>query len=544
MRKYILALILGIGIVFQGQSVYAQVEDIDSDNTLATQTIDKNILADEKLMKTITPEQLEEYIAQGADVNVEGKDHVTPLMLAARYNKNPEIIEIILKQDVDVNATDSGDAWSPLMYAACYNSNPEVIKTLLKYNADINAKDDLECSPLMLAVRYNENPEIIEVLLENEADVNVKSENGKTALMYAANRYNDENNKIVELLLRYGANVNAKDNNGRTPLLYALMKKYTKIAKTLINKGASVDAKDTNGVTALHIASGLTPEMFRMVIERSADVDAQMSPDGITPLMFATLVKNPEIVEMLLKHGANTEIKDNNGETALIYAIKQNSEEIIEMLIKSGANVNAKSSTGNSLLYWAIRENGENDTISKKIVETLLDYDAVPNDEELVPILKSDYLDDALKDKIYNVWKEQNITKTKKEKLNNLTDSISMLISTISTLYSNQDSYKNLRAQKVDEYASSPDYKKYDMTIKPADALKKGDNKAFSLKINKLSKDICTYIATIKWWTNDIKFGTPKLGKYQNTPLTIENAKKACECEYNKCSVFIKVNDK
>lgn len=474
MRKYILALILGIGIVFQGQSVYAQVEDVDSDNTLATQTIDKNILADEKLMKTITPEQLEEYIAQGADVNAKDIMGFTALMYA------------VADKDHKLN----------------------IIETLLKNGADVNAKSNDGYTPL-LAAMHGENPETIVLLLERGANFNEIGD--YLTILFAVSAMEEPKPQII---------------------------------KTLIKKGASVDAKDTNGVTALHIASGLTPEMFRIVIERSADVDAQMSPDGITPLMFATLVKNPEIVEMLLKHGANTEIKDNNGETALIYAIKQNSEEIIEMLIKSGANVNAKSSTGNSLLYWAIRENGENDTISKKIVETLLDYDAVPNDEELVPILKSDYLDDALKDKIYNVWKEQNITKTKKEKLNNLTDSISMLISTISTLYSNQDSYKNLSAQKVDEYASSPDYKKYDMTIKPADALKKGDNKAFSLKINKLSKDICTYIATIKWWTNDIKFGTPKLGKYQNTPLTIENAKKACECEYNKCSVFIKVSDK
>ena len=64
MKKYIFAFILVCGAFLCGQAVYAQTDYDISDNTFITETVDKNILADENLMKTITPEQLERYIVQ------------------------------------------------------------------------------------------------------------------------------------------------------------------------------------------------------------------------------------------------------------------------------------------------------------------------------------------------------------------------------------------------------------------------------------------------------------------------------------------------
>ena len=42
-------------------------------------------------------------------------------------------------------------AWTPLMFAARYNSNPEVVALLLQAGADINEKDKDGWTPLMFA---------------------------------------------------------------------------------------------------------------------------------------------------------------------------------------------------------------------------------------------------------------------------------------------------------------------------------------------------------------------------------------------------------
>ena len=93
--------------------------DIASDNTTISHIVSKDILADEKLMKTITPEQLERYISQSADVNVrftrkvkDSQDenkiievkNVTPLMMAALGNTDVKVIELLLKNGVNIEA--------------------------------------------------------------------------------------------------------------------------------------------------------------------------------------------------------------------------------------------------------------------------------------------------------------------------------------------------------------------------------------------------------------------------------------------------------
>ena len=52
----------------------------------------------------------------------------------------PDQIRAAIDKGADVNARDSED-WTPLMDAADYNLDPEVIGTLLKAGADVNAWD-------------------------------------------------------------------------------------------------------------------------------------------------------------------------------------------------------------------------------------------------------------------------------------------------------------------------------------------------------------------------------------------------------------------
>ena len=74
---------------------------------------------------------------------------------------------------------------TPLMAAAGWNPNPEVITVLLAAGADIKARDTYGRTPLMAAARDNRNPEVIIILLKAGGDGKAKSSAGKTAFDYA-----------------------------------------------------------------------------------------------------------------------------------------------------------------------------------------------------------------------------------------------------------------------------------------------------------------------------------------------------------------------
>ena len=92
------------------------------------------------LVRTGTPQSVQAAITNGADVNARDRYNKTPLMEAAEFNTNPEVITTLLAAGADLKALDDCGE-TPLMEAAEYNTNPEMITVLLKAGADVNAKD-------------------------------------------------------------------------------------------------------------------------------------------------------------------------------------------------------------------------------------------------------------------------------------------------------------------------------------------------------------------------------------------------------------------
>jgi ankyrin repeat protein len=127
--------------------------------------------------------EIQEAIKGGADANAKGKDGKTALMWAAMWNRNPEVISLLLKNGADVNAKD--DTGMTALIWEAFRANPKVISLslLLRNGADVNAKDDRGVTALM-AVATRKSPEAISLLLENGADAAITDNEGKKAIDY------------------------------------------------------------------------------------------------------------------------------------------------------------------------------------------------------------------------------------------------------------------------------------------------------------------------------------------------------------------------
>jgi ankyrin repeat protein len=98
--------------------------------------------------------------------------------------------------------------------------------------------------------------------------------------------------------------------------------------------------------------------------------------DGITPLMHAARgdrpdianpapSDHPEVVEFLIKRGADPNAKTDSGFVALFWAARYGHESVAKVLIDHKADVNAKDKDGMSALKWATTNN------QAKVVELL-----------------------------------------------------------------------------------------------------------------------------------------------------------------------------
>jgi ankyrin repeat protein len=141
--------------------------------------------------------------------------------------------------------------------------------------------------------------------------------------------------------------VDAHDDAGRTALMLAARAKRYQNVQTLLGFGADINAVwQCDQQTSLHrtvftwFGGSVAP-----LLELGAAVDTQ-DINGYTPIMHAISSGTKENFTMLLKHTADTEIRNNRGHTALHEASIDGKIDILHMLLQAGADVNAVDYSG------------------------------------------------------------------------------------------------------------------------------------------------------------------------------------------------------
>lgn len=126
------------------------------------------------------------------------------------------------------------------------------------------------------------------------------------------------------------------------------------ICEDFLEAGMDTNSRDSAGTPMLCIAarSG-KKEAIEWLVKNGAEIDAISKDRGYSAVMDAVWKMNPEIVELLIKLGANLNFVSNDGQTALIVATGSSNMQICEMLVKNGADPCVKDHMGMSALDYA-----------------------------------------------------------------------------------------------------------------------------------------------------------------------------------------------
>ena len=251
-------------------------------------------------------------------------DHDVLLLLKASSNGDLEQVRNLLESGYNIDER-SQDGLTPLMMA-CISGQFEVASYLLSLGASLNSRTPIDSqdesaastfgyygifkdedtffgiTPLFLASKTGAS-DIVQLLLQKGADVNSITRGGASAIYIACQMGNSE---VVKLLLDSKADPNLLTDFGWSPLFVAAYKGHLNTVQLLLDAGV-----DENFPGKTTLIKTTIKSIGESTLERV---------EQVTALDIASLAGNYDIVELLLRYGADPTLKDSKVKTAYDYA--------------------------------------------------------------------------------------------------------------------------------------------------------------------------------------------------------------------------------
>ncbi len=342
-------------------------------------------------------------IEKGADVNLQSKDELkAPLHVAVEAKVDPEIMKLLIQCGADIEMREVMYC-TPLNYMFIEQDIEkefqfEKFKILIEAGANVNTASYCGSKPLHSSPQIFHSKEcedvhdnsaeplcdaVTKMLIERGANVNALDTSLHTPLHYATGHGCPN---VVETLLNAGGNFNAKDNSGITPLhtlarhttphsgncygdAERYLKRRIKCLDLMCSHGADINSKTYMGETYLHFLlarpSMTTSTMLTAFIEHGADLNLTNTRLE-SPLHYLCIESDKtekdekikptnkvikDVVDVMIKYGADLECKDINGCTALFTAFLNQNLSVFRVLLDNGAAINCKDKFGRNLMH-------------------------------------------------------------------------------------------------------------------------------------------------------------------------------------------------
>jgi len=303
-------------------------------------------------------EMVELLLKNKANSSIKTNTGHTPLCYAIN-KKNANMVKVLLNNGV--NPDEPIITGHTPLHMAANDNNAEIIKILLDNGADFrktNAKEGTGHNALHdIAISSFELEALKALISHPKVDVYMEDNYGDTALHIATFAGNIEAVKLLSNVI----NINVKNSKkGSTPLHYALAMDRIDIVNELVKRGASVDVEDNCGDTALSyaLARDLSSDIVRtIVVDGKANLNKLDKHTGLTPLLWAVKTGRIDLINLFLDNGADLEVKKyfvSSGEvTALSLAVATKRYDIADILLKHGAKTNIPIAGSPTLAHYA-----------------------------------------------------------------------------------------------------------------------------------------------------------------------------------------------
>lgn len=260
---------------------------------------------------------------QKFDVNIQGRDGVSPLHCAGRSN-NVHMATHLIRLGANLDARDNSRK-TPLHWSA-YHCSTETFKLMLVSGAEFRSPDEYGRTSLHLAGMAG-SMEIVTALLRvmNVAEINLKERGGRTALVMAC-IFGHEN--VVETLKGHSNDI-IPDG-----LLYAASKKgLSNTVKSLLQQPTNKSPTNEECEHSLYIASKYGHvEIVRLLLENRDGVGSGITSDDRSPLFAASKHYHLETIKLLLGEGFRMTGCRKKWEMLVAKAAMREEHEIVELL--------------------------------------------------------------------------------------------------------------------------------------------------------------------------------------------------------------------
>jgi ankyrin repeat protein len=177
----------------------------------------------------------------------------------------------------------------------------------------------------------------------------------------------------INALAARGASPNAKGREGFTPLMYSMSGRSTKGFKRLLEMGGDPNLQNERGQSAISFAASRhESESLKLAIAFGGDanVQARLAPrytdsSRPTPIYDAIDALNPENARLLIKAGADLNVKGSFGCTPLMAAAGHGSYQVMYLLLESGADFRAKDDSGYPVSEYILEQAPHDGEIAK-----------------------------------------------------------------------------------------------------------------------------------------------------------------------------------
>jgi ankyrin repeat protein len=337
-------------------------------------------------------------VTAGANVNVWSRGE-TPILLAAKceerdiYNYLYPLVNTAIRLCADRDGEQLLQATNkrrirqqnrPVekFIEMATKGNVEEVKRAIEIGIEIDELGAKGYTALMVAAYYGHRS-IVKMLLAAGANPSLLSDDdglgvGMTALILAAGSFFASNRQeIVKLLIAGGADPNQRGFGGKTAIFAAAIagSGYKDCVETLIAAGADLDLRDDRGYTALTaVAAAENYQMLNLLMQAGASTAGLDSIqliqaagigniDRVKSLLAGNVNLNfdrgaaignaaagghAKIVELLIRAGANVNLRDKLGFTPIASAAYLGYGEIVNLLIAAGADTQAPAGEAQS----------------------------------------------------------------------------------------------------------------------------------------------------------------------------------------------------